>query len=630
MESICPLLVARECPDMNFSNLPAEWPNSVKQAIEKAFSNSRLSAIRNALDAVESLTPTLRGRPFKLGIVRTFTLETQLDGILLALSTIPCAPAILLGDLDNIEQILLTSKSRIMVAGPDALLAIWRLEELAPDIVFTPNAIKPDQRARIISEVIDRISYLCDHYRRSGLAPLFLSTLPEPVAIATDQAEIHQPFGWHEALLRINQTILAEAAKPGNIYVFDFASWASTQGHSAFDQKMDLFARQPIASMSLLSLGNAIARCMRPLLVPSSKVLAVDLDNLLWGGVVGEDGINGLKIGHDYPGNVYRLIQKTLLNLKSRGILLVLLSKNNHQDVVEAFSTLPDMPLALSDFAAMKINWQPKHDNLMEIAKSLNLGLDSFVFADDQIFEREQMAFHLPQVKILPLSEDPLQILRTLTSCWYFDTHRVSYEDITRAEDYAAQARRQEVETNSKGPEQFLQNLGLKAVVQSVSEETLQRTFQMLAKTNQFNVTSRRHSEAVLRGMKADPSNLLITLSLSDRFSEQGIVGLIIGIRGKSSDEMIIDSFLLSCRALGRGAEQVLWRTLVKKAHNLNYRRINATYLRTSKNSQVADLFDQLGMKLIEHEAERSIYRLEISEVVSFPSWITVTDKVNQ
>ncbi len=615
---------------MIYGDLPASWPEPVKQQVAAAASSGRIAAIRNAVAAVEALPPESRGKPFRLGIVRTFTLEAQLEALKLALAVIPSAASIALGELENIEQVLLDPASPVMAARPDAVLALWRLEDLLPDLVYAPHTLTADARAQAVSGVSERIKRLCEDYRREGPAPLFLATLPVPVQRADELSDLHQPHGWHDAVLRINQTILAQAAQPGKIYTFDFAGWATGFGRSAFDQKMDLYARQPIAAAALMSFASAIACSMRPLLVPAAKVLAVDLDNLLWGGIVGEDGIPSLKIGHDYPGNVYRRIQQALLNLKRRGVLLVLLSKNNHQDAVDAFAALPDMLLSLADFAAVRINWRPKHENLREVARELNLGLDSFVFADDQAFEREQMAFQLPAVKVLPLSEDPLQILNALAHCTNFDAHRVSAEDLARADDYAAQARRQELATTSASPERFLESLQIKAVIGRVGEATLPRAVQMLAKTNQFNVTTRRHGEAELRRMGADATNVLLTLALRDKFSDQGIVGLAIGVRGERPQELRVDSFLLSCRALGRGAEQVLWASLVTQAAALGYQSLSAEYLQTGKNQQVADLFDRLGMERIASSTEHCAYQMRVSAKVHPPAWVNVIDETGR
>ena len=615
---------------MIYGDLPANWPEAVKQQVAAAAGSGRIAAIRNAVAAVEALPPASRGKSFTLGIVRTFTLEAQLEALKLALACIPSVASIVLGELENIEQVLLDQTSTVMAARPDAVLALWRLEDLLPDLAFAPHTLTADERALAVSGVSERIKRLCEDYRRQGPAPLFLATLPVPAHRADELSDLHLPHGWHDAALRINQTILAQAAQPGNIYTFDFAGWAAAFGPAALDQKMDLYARQPIAAGALMSFASGIACSMRPLLVPAAKVLAVDLDNLLWGGIVGEDGIPNLKIGHDYPGNVYRHIQRAILNLKSRGVLLALLSKNNQQDVVDAFAALPDMLLSLADFAAVRINWRPKHENLREVAQELNLGLDSFVFADDQAFEREQMAFELPAVKVLTLSEDPLQILNALMHCTHFDALRVSAEDLARADDYAAQARRQELATASASPGRFLESLQLKAVIGRVGEATLPRAVQMLAKTNQFNVTTRRHGEAELRRMCADAANVLLTLALSDKFNDQGIIGLAIGVRGERPHELRVDSFLLSCRALGRGAEQVLWASLVAKATALGYQNLSAEYLQTGKNQQVADLFDRLGMERIADSTEHCAYQMRLPGQVPSPAWVDVIDETGR
>lgn len=608
-------------------DLPVNWPESVARQVTDAAASGRVAAIRNAVTAIEALPRELRGRTFKLAIVRTFTLEAQIEALKLALAAIPCEPTIALGDLENIEQVVLDPASPVMAARPDAVLVLWRLEELAPPLAFTPAAMSEGERKLAVSTVIARVNKLGEGYRQQASAPLFLATLPMPGSAAGDLSDLHQTYGRHDATLRINQAILALAAKAGPIYAFDFAGWAAGRGGSAFDQKMDLFARQPIAAPALMSFASAVAASLRPLLRPPGKVLAVDLDNMLWGGVVGEDGIAGLKIGHDYPGNVYRRIQQALLNLKSRGVLLALLSKNNFPDVAEAFAALPEMPLSLGDFAAVRINWTPKHENLKDVARELNLGLDSFVFADDQAFEREQMAFHLPQVKVLPLSEDPLQILNALTRCPAFDVHRLNAEDRARAGDYAAQAERRELETASASPEQFLKSLQLRAEIKRVNEATLPRAAQMLAKTNQFNVTTRRHGEPELRRLCADAANILLTLSLSDRFSDQGIVGLAIGVSGERPQELRVDSFLLSCRALGRGAEQALWASLVSRAAAMGYRGLSAEYLRTAKNEQVAGLFDLLGMQRVANGQDRIAYHLSLPTEAQSPAWLDVIDQ---
>src|SRR6266852_7946483 len=196
-------------------------------------------------------------------------------------------------------------------------------------------------------------------------------------------------------------------------------------------------ARQPLSAKGQVAVAVFIARYLRPLIVPGRKALAIDLDNTLWGGVVGEDGMAGLKLGHDFPGNVHLRIQRELLELRNRGVLLVLLSKNNEADAQEAFNSLPDMLLKWDDFAVRKVNWNHKHENLRGAACELGLGLDSFAFVDDSDYEREQMRQFVPEVLILNGSSDPLHTLRSLWETDAFDSLTVTEEDRLRHRDYS-------------------------------------------------------------------------------------------------------------------------------------------------------------------------------------------------
>ena len=602
---------------------PRGWPESVAGPVAAATESGRIAAIREALNAIRALPQAQQGRPFRLGICRTFTVETQLDALTLGLATLPCRPEIIVGDLEYIEQLLLDDKSAMLQAAPDALLVLWRLEELHSRLAFEHDAMNAEDRERAATEVINRIESLCTQYVKVAAAPLFLSTLPQQSASSAGMNDVYSPHAPRHAILRINQTLLELAARNSQIHIFDFSGWAADAGALAFDLKMDLYARQPISSRLLMSFATALADSLRPLLVSPAKVLALDLDNVLWGGVLGEDGVAGLKIGYDFPGNVYRRIQLHALALKRRGVLLALLSKNNFADVEQAFSTLPDMPLKLGDFAALRVNWREKDENLLDIAQELNLGSDSFVFVDDQSFERERMRFRLPEVRVLEASEDPLQTLQGLTQCRAFDAYRTSDEDKRRSSDYAALAARRKLESNSQDPQAFLFTLQLQARIAEVEDATIPRAVQMLGKTNQFNVTTRRHTEADVRRMRAIRDNILLLLSLSDRFGDQGIVGLVIALGDSASRKLTLDSFLLSCRAIGRGAEESLWSSLLARASAMGYTELHAEYLRTSKNQQVENLFERLGMARREGSTEEHRqYTLELPSHHPQPAWI--------
>ena len=601
---------------------PMHWPLDIQQAIRRELESNTLGAVRKSLSLIGGLQDLQRGRAFRLGILRTFTLETMLDHLCLALSCIPCQPEIIVGELENIEQELFNPNSLFINSELDMILILWRLEELYPILAWEADMMTTEQRRDAYEILNSRVENIVSSYRAA--APLFVSTLPVPELWKGRLHDLHRPFGVNEIVRRFNVG-LHDLASTGKINVFDFSQWLSSNGSSAIDPKMDFFARQPIAARSMLSFSGAIARLVAPVARPQAKVLAIDLDDTLWGGVLGEDGIAGLKISNDYPGNIYRRIQQFVLSLKHRGVLLVLLSKNNLEDVEQAFDELDDMPLKLEDFSLVKVNWREKSHNLREAAQELNLGIDSFVFVDDQPFEREQMSFTLPEVQVLYAGKDPLSMYNALLNCPRFDSFRISQEDIARVQDYQQQLFRKKLETSCT-PEDFLKSLSLEAVICPVDEGNLQRAYQMLAKTNQFNLTTRRHGEANLRRMLDTPGSVLLTLALSDRFGDQGIVGLCIALKDRDTDSVELDSFLLSCRAIGRGAEDALWGILLRKLSLKGYKKLKATYAVSPKNSQVSNLLDRWGMKRVHENSQNVEYVLELPAKICLPDWMTINE----
>lgn len=606
------------------ANAPFSCSEDIRQQVCEALAAGRIAAVRGALRALRSLPIEMQGQPFRLGIVRTFTIETQVDVLALAISALPCQVEIKIADLENIEQELLNPESDLLQWQPDAVLVLWRLEELLPTLAFAPGTLTQEEREAGIEALVARIENLASGTLEVSNAPLLLSTLPLPQT--GDLHDLHDGSGRRYAVERANARLMDCASKNSRISIFDFAGWSAKVGAAAFDRKMELYARQPIAPSAIGDFSLFLARTLRPFLSPPAKVLALDLDNVLWGGVLGEDGITGVKIGHDFPGNVYRRIQQRALELKACGVLLVLVSKNDREDVDKAFDALSDMSLTLGDFSEIRVNWEEKHRNVADIAKSLNVGLDSFVFVDDQAFEREQMQFHLPQVAILQVCEDPLTILNALETSWLFDRLRITREDLARSSDYQSQSQRKELERSSGSTEAFLRTLELRARLAPIEEQGIGRALQMLGKTNQFNVTTRRHTEAQLRALLDNPQNILLTLALADRFGDQGVIGLIIAV-AEGRERLHVDSLLFSCRAIGRGAEEVLWSALIQEASIRGFGSLTAEYLRTPKNNQVADLFDRLGMERVGGDQNRTEYRLTLPHRALSPEWIEIIDK---
>jgi FkbH-like protein len=297
--------------------------------------------------------------------------------------------------------------------------------------------------------------------------------------------------------------------------------------------------------------------------------------------------------------------------------------------VRQAFESLPDMILKWDDFAVRKINWNHKHENLREAARELGLGLDSFAFLDDSDYEREQMRQVIPEVLILNESSDPMQTLRALWETDAFDAFSMSKEDRRRHEDYLLRDARN-AEAYQDDLEAFLKSLEMEATIEEIGPPNMERVVTMLGKTNQFNLTTRRHSRAHVQAMLDLPGSIPLALRLRDKFGDQGIIAVLLAIPFGNNATMAVDSFLVSCRALGRGVEDALWAAMLRRANRQNVRRLEAEYIPTARNSIVASLYDRLGLQRIEHNSSSTRYRLEPVTKVESPQWITLKNETDE
>lgn len=390
------------------------------------------------------------------------------------------------------------------------------------------------------------------------------------------------------------------------IHVLPFSSVVSGVGiDQAVDAGLEAVTRAPFAPKVFQRLGIAITRVIRQMALPAKKVLALDCDNTLWGGIVGEEGLKGLQLSDDHPGRSFRLFQEKVLALKKNGILIVLVSKNLETDVWEVFDDHPEMALKRDDIAAVRINWQPKSANLMELAKELNLGLDAFVFMDDSPVERLEVETELPEVTVVPMPDDPALFAGTLEKLWCFDSQALTDEDLqrTRMQTEEQKRRLQQQEMNL---DTFLNALSLKADIRIASPNEYSRVTQLTQKTNQFNLSLTRRTLQEIETLAS--SKTLMILSARDKFGDYGLVG--VAILEVSADRVILDTFLMSCRALGRGLELAFLHVIGQWVRNKGGRKIHAPYVKGPRNQPVLTFFSSIGANAIEDCFEISIDRI--------------------
>jgi FkbH-like protein len=431
----------------------------------------------------------------------------------------------------------------------------------------------------------------------------------------------------HVGLIRAMNEALRRQLPPGAFFL-DLEQVTGEMGRSSFyDPRRYYWTKQPFGERGSRALSEHLWAGIRALTTGPKKVLVLDLDNTLWGGVVGETGPLGIALGESADGEAYRAFQKYVADLAAQGVVLALASKNNFNDAIEPFEKNPEMVLKLGQIAAMEINWDPKGTTIARLAKTLNLGLDSFVFFDDNPAEREQVRQAIPEVEVVEVPADPSEYIRALEAGGWFETTGLTDADLMRSSQYAVERQRRELEQTAESLDDYLRSLEMVGEVGPIDEPELQRVVQLLAKTNQFNLTTRRHSRDEVLALLSQKNAIGLTFRLKDRFGDHGLIAVVIGVPDQDDGDQTlrIDTWLMSCRVINRTAEQFTFQVILEKARRLGYRRIVGEYIPTAKNPLVKDLYASLGFERIREGPEGSVYYEVVTDKalppVTFVTW---------
>lgn len=492
------------------------------------------------------------------------------------------------GPFGQLEQPALEDGGELYQHAPDVVLVLAQLDDLLPGAM--PRFLTLDAAAQqtALGEVRARLSNLLATLRARTGAILLVANFPPPAVAAASLAD---------AGLAASQTTFTQQASAivadvcrgiPAAFVFDYARLVAGEGLRHWeDARLRHLARVPFGVPGQIAFAKLLARTLRAAVQPPAKVLVLDLDETLWGGIVGEDGPGGIQLGDDYPGSVFKDFHRYILSLRDRGILLAIASKNNEADVEEVFATNRECLVKRGDFSAVRINWERKSVNIAAIASELNLGLDAFVFFDDNPAEREEVRVALPMVRVIEVPDEPIGYIAAIEESGEFDTLSISAEDRTRAGAYQALATAADFYAAS--PEDFLRSLDMKVTVGPVDAMTLPRVVQLLGKTNQFNLTTRRHSEADVQRMIAAGA-VALWVRAGDRFGDHGLIAVAIAVP-EAGACWRVDSLLMSCRVIGRCVETVLLAQLSAEVARRGGTRLIGEYVATPKNAQVATFY---------------------------------------
>jgi len=576
-----------------------------------ALDESKMHILANAIARARRTEGSPTGfSPFRLGILANATTGFLPAPLIVSALRHGVDLTLAIGNYGQVFQDAADPKSGVNLARPDAVL-------LAIDHRGLPIVSELGVSHELhVSKAIKYLAQVADALRLNGcMTIIFQSLAPPPEALfgsldavvnGTDRATIAD---FNSELRRLVRT------SPGSL-LLDVEAMAGSVGFESWHDPVQWnLAKVPFAQQFLSLYAEHIGRLLAAMRGRSRKCLVLDLDNTIWGGVIGDDGPEGIVLGNGSPhGEAFLDVQRTVLRLRERGILLAVCSKNNEATARAPFRSHPDMLIREEHIAVFQANWIDKGANLAAIARELNIGLDALVLLDDNPAERAQVRGAQPDVAVPELPEDPSLYARTLLQAGYFEAVSFSSDDKARAAQYQGNVRRAELQAGSADLATYLQSLKMVAIIGPFTPPAIPRVAQLINKSNQFNLTTKRYTEAEIRVIAEDSSVYTQQIRLNDCFGDNGIISVII-CRPEGRD-WNIDTWLMSCRVLGRQVERLALNQIVENACARGVSRLLGRFVPTGRNELVREHYTKLGFKLFEDESGASTWHLDIASYV--------------
>lgn len=479
------------------------------------------------------------------------------------------------------------------------------LQAFAPEIIYIhtssvnisqyPTLLDGETEVEtLLTLEISRYQNLWDRIAERYQCPIIQNNFELPHYRGMGNLDAYDIRGRSRFITDLNNRFSEEARRRSYLHLNDINYLAAWFGLERWHDKNVWHAYKYAMSYDAIPLvADSVASIIKAILGKTKKCLVLDLDNTLWGGVIGDDGLEKIRIGKETPeAEAYSEFQQYLKGLKDRGVILAVCSKNDETTARAGFDH-PDSVLSMEDFAVFRANWEPKHENIREIAKTLNIGMDALVFADDNPAEREIVRIHEPQVAVPELGSDVARYINIIDKAGYFETASLSEDDLRRNTFYAGNASRQQTQESFENYDDFLRSLDMTAEIAPFRSVYLDRITQLINKTNQFNLTTRRYTLPEIEQITDSSNHITLYGRLQDKFGDNGLVSAIIGT--KKEDELHLDLWIMSCRVFKRGLESAMLDALVATARAAGIRTIVGYYRPTAKNGIVKNLFSDLG-----------------------------------
>lgn len=500
-------------------------------------------------------------------------------------------------DYDQIDAQVMAPDSELYRFAPQGVLLQMCTEKLQEAFYDRP----PEARASFAEDTYARIRQIWSRIGSRIPATVLQCNFPliDDGVFGQFGNKTEQSFLFQQR--KLNYLLMQGCQEAKNTFLIDLDALQTALGRSTFaDPKLYYVAKMPISLAALPAAAKLVVDVVRSLQGAVKKCLVLDLDNTLWGGVIGDDGLSGIQIGELGTGHAFSDFQKWLKELKNRGILLTVCSKNNEDTAKEPFEKHPEMVLRLEDFSMFVANWEDKARNIRTIQQSLNIGMDSMVFLDDNPFERELVRAMIPEITVPELPEDPALYLQYLRGLDLFETASYSREDAGRTEQYREKAQRAAFEAAFQSYDDYLEALQMRASAAAFDPFHYPRIAQLTQRSNQFNLRTVRYTEAEIEALARDDSRIGLYFTLKDKFGDHGLISVVV-LEKQPEDTLFISEWLMSCRVLKRGMEEFIVDKILSVAAQQGFRRVVGEYIPTPKNAMVKDLYEQLGFARLEN-----------------------------
>jgi len=547
----------------------------------------------------------------RIALASSFTIDPVAAALAVECCRTGISPQVYVDGFSTFTPHILNPSSPLHAFDPDVLFLAAELDSLVPNTGDRP----PDE---VVDELKLRTEELVEAWKTTSNGLLVVHDFPTPIRfpfeiVASDQYP-------HD---EVNRWLHQRYADDSQVHVLAFDRLCAYHGKaSTTNPKLWLLGSMRISESFMPLVAAAYLAYVKAARGLTRKCLVVDLDDTLWGGVVGEDGIEGIRLAEHGIGSEYRELQHTILALRDRGIVLAISSKNEPEDALAVLRNHPSMLLRPEHFAAIRINWEDKATNLQAIARELNIGLDSLAFLDTNPAERAWVRAALPEVLVIETPDDPTLVSRVLAEVTDFESLALTDEDRRRSQLYASERRRRELEAETADYESFLRRLDILLRIGGLHPNDVSRVGQLTRRTNQFNMTSRRYSDADIAAFENEGTDVY-TLRQEDVFGDAGLVGVIVLRHGQSSSE--IDTFLMSCRVLGRGIETAFLTEVLAVAQADGVARVRATFVPTPKNRRAKGFYPEFGFSRVEDVDGSEMFELDLLEWQPVrPEWFKI------